>query len=64
MRGIFTRTLLGWLEQRALAAAVEGSARSHSGDSAPSTSDCSRSSRSTWAELLRRVFAVDVLTCP
>ena len=24
----------------------------------------SRSSRSTWAELLRRVFALDVLTCP
>jgi hypothetical protein len=31
---------------------------------APSTSARSRSSRSTWAELLRRVFAVDVLTCP
>ena len=35
VRGIFTRTLLGWLEQRALAAAAEGSARSHSGDSEP-----------------------------
>ena len=47
VRGIFTRTLLGWLEQRALAAAAAGeSARSHSGDSAPSTSDCSRSARS------------------
>jgi hypothetical protein len=31
---------------------------------APSTSARPRSSRSTWAELLRRVFAVDVLTCP
>ena len=31
---------------------------------APGTSARSRSSRSTWAELLRRVFAVDVLTCP
>ena len=31
---------------------------------APSTSARSRSSRSTWAELLRRVFALDVLTCP
>jgi hypothetical protein len=31
---------------------------------APNTSARSRSSRSTWAELLRRVFAVDVLTCP
>ena len=33
----------------------------------PSTSARSRSlrsSRSTWAELLRRVFALDVLTCP
>ncbi|MBL8805110.1 MAG: transposase zinc-binding domain-containing protein [Planctomycetes bacterium] len=35
MRGIFTRTLLRWLEQRALAAAAEGSARSHLGDSEP-----------------------------
>ncbi len=31
---------------------------------AHSSSARSRSSRSTWAELLRRVFAVDVLTCP
>jgi len=31
---------------------------------APSNSARSRSSRSTWAELLRRVFALDVLTCP
>ncbi len=31
---------------------------------APSTSVRPRSSRSTWAELLPRVFAVDVLTCP
>jgi hypothetical protein len=31
---------------------------------APSTSSHSHSRRSTWAELLRRVFAVDVLTCP
>jgi hypothetical protein len=46
VRGIFTRTLLGWLEQRALAAAAEGSARSHSGDSAPCTSARSRSARS------------------
>jgi hypothetical protein len=31
---------------------------------APGAATRSRSSRSTWAELLRRVFAVDVLTCP
>ena len=31
---------------------------------APSNSVRSRSSRSIWAELLRRVFAVDVLSCP
>ena len=31
---------------------------------APSTSARSHSRRSTWAELLRRVFALDVLTCP
>jgi hypothetical protein len=31
---------------------------------APSTSARSRPSRSTWGELLRRLFAVDVLTCP
>ncbi len=31
---------------------------------APSTSARSHSRRSTWAELLRRVFAVDVFTCP
>jgi hypothetical protein len=30
----------------------------------PSTSSRPHSRRSTWAELLRRVFAVDVLTCP
>jgi len=37
VRGIFTRTLLGWLEQRALAAAAaERTARSRSADSAPS----------------------------
>jgi hypothetical protein len=35
VRGIFTRTLLGWLEQRALAADDEGSTRSRSTDSAP-----------------------------
>ncbi|MFM8780592.1 MAG: transposase, partial [Gemmatimonadota bacterium] len=36
VRGIVTRTLLGWLEQRAIEAAAEGSARSRSSDCAPS----------------------------
>lgn len=35
VRGVFTRTLLGWLEEHALAAAAEGSARSRSSDSEP-----------------------------
>ena len=38
--------------------------RAPNSPTAPSSCARSRSSRSSWAELLRRVFAVDVLTCP
>ena len=45
-------------------AAYSRAASAPKSPTAPRSSARSRSSRSTWAELLRRVFAVDVLTCP
>ena len=45
-------------------AAYSHAASAPNSPTAPSTSARPRSSRSTWAELLRRAFAVDVLTCP
>jgi hypothetical protein len=41
-----------------------GPACSHDSRAAQAQRAPTRTRRSTWAELLRRVFAIDVLTCP